>query len=1040
MEGPRKGGLNSQPHPLFPDTKSNLLRIGAWNVRTLNWTGPWNLDYDFEPRKTVFLEKELLRLDMDIVALSETRWLGSGKVKEREYTIFWCGKEDTQHHGVGFAIKNRLLQYIETPVGLSPRLMKLNMYTQKGYLTLISVYAPTMKAGEEEKDSFYRLLEEEVKKVPARNSLLVLGDFNARVGRDWEPWSNCLGKEGVGKMNSNGQRVLELCQIQQLCVTNTYFAGRLSHKTTWQHPRSRHWHQLDLVLCRRKLLKEILHTRAYRSADVDTDHSLVACRLRISLMKIHSTARPGRKRLDRDGMKDPQKVEGFLTEIGPVSKSQWDDLGTSMYELALKHFGSQTKKGNDWFDDSKLLPLIEAKRTALQRFRQVATRANHTQLRDAHSILQRETRRCANSYWLDLCGKIQYAADHGNLRVMYAGIKTAIGPTKSKSAPLQDMEGNILTDKDQQLQRWTEHYGTLYGEEPVINLEVINQLPDFPCLVELDAIPTVNELQNAIIELSNNKATGSDGIPAEMLKLLVSSDSLMLQRLHGFVISYWNCGEVPQSLKDAQFVQLYKNKGEKSDCNNYRGISLLSVFGKAVAKIVLQRLQVLGERIYPESQCGFRPNRSTVDMIFTLRQLQEKCREKRVPFYAAFVDLTKAFDTVSRTGLYTVLKKIGCPPTLLKVVQSFHNGMQARVIFNGDVSQCFPVKCGVKQGCVMAPCLFNIYFSCLLYCAFQENTLGVYLHTRFDGGLFNVRRFHARTKVFNTTITDLLFADDAAFVAHTSQDLQTLLDRFTAACTAFGLVISEKKTVVLHQPVANQSITEEPEITLNGKKLDVVERFCYLGSYVSRNADMEAELNNRIGRATSCLGQLRKRVWENRKLRLKTKITVYKACVLSVLLYGSETWPIYAKEVNRLNTFHLRNLRRILGVSWRDKVTNVEVLEQTGCDSMHTILSTRRLRWLGHVCRLENNRLPKITLYSETVCGSRSRGRPLLRFNDRIRDDLRHCGISATTVEQTCVGRMEWRRLLRNGASQSERRWREEGKSRRKQAPSAWSA
>ena len=118
-------------------------------------------------------------------------------------------------------------------------------------------------------------------------------------------------------------------------------------------------------------------------------------------------------------------------------------------------------------------------------------------------------------------------------------------------------------------------------------------------------------------------------------------------------------------MRDAKIVTLYKNKGEWSDCNNYRGISLLSIIGKVSARMVLARLQTLATRIYPELQCGFRSERSTVDMIFSVRQIQEKCREQNKPLYVAFIDLTKAFDLVSRTGLINLLEKIGCPPKLL---------------------------------------------------------------------------------------------------------------------------------------------------------------------------------------------------------------------------------------------------------------------------------------------------------------------------------------------------------------------------------------
>ena len=175
-------------------------------------------------------------------------------------------------------------------------------------------------------------------------------------------------------------------------------------------------------------------------------------------------------------------------------------------------------------------------------------------------------------------------------------------------------------------------------------------------------------------------------------------------------------------MRDAKIITLYKNKGERSDCNNYRGISLLSIVGKVYARVVLIRLQKLADRVYPESQCGFRAKRSTIDMVFSIRQLQEKCREQKMPLYVAFIDLTKAFDLVSRKGLFQILPKIGCPPKLLSIIESFHNNMKGTVQFDGNLSDSFDIRSGVKQGCVLAPTLFGIFFSMLLKHAFGKAT------------------------------------------------------------------------------------------------------------------------------------------------------------------------------------------------------------------------------------------------------------------------------------------------------------------------------
>ena len=140
-------------------------------------------------------------------------------------------------------------------------------------------------------------------------------------------------------------------------------------------------------------------------------------------------------------------------------------------------------------------------------------------------------------------------------------------------------------------------------------------------------------------------------------------------------------------------------------------------------------------------------------MIFSLHQLQEKCREQNQPLYLAFIDLTKAFNLVSRDGLFRMLPLIGCPPKLLSIVRSFHDGMMSTVQFDGDVSAEFGVKSGVKQGCILAPTLFGIFFALHLKHAFKRSTDSVYLHSRSDSCLFNISRLCAKTKTRTVTET-----------------------------------------------------------------------------------------------------------------------------------------------------------------------------------------------------------------------------------------------------------------------------------------------
>ena len=147
----------------------------------------------------------------------------------------------------------------------------------------------------------------------------------------------------------------------------------------------------------------------------------------------------------------------------------------------------------------------------------------------------------------------------------------------------------------------------------------------------------------------------------------------------------WRKEAIPQEFKDASIIHLFKRKGNPQLRDNHRGISLLSIAGKVLARVLLDRQNEHLEQagLLPESQCGFRKDRGTINMIFTARQLQEKCQEQNMDLYMTFVDLTKAFDIVSRKGLWKIMAKFGCPTKFRAMVRQFHDGMLARVQNDG---------------------------------------------------------------------------------------------------------------------------------------------------------------------------------------------------------------------------------------------------------------------------------------------------------------------------------------------------------------------
>ena len=161
-----------------------------------------------------------------------------------------------------------------------------------------------------------------------------------------------------------------------LCITNSYFKTKPQHKVSWRHPRSKHWHQLDLILVRRTAIKNVLHSRSYHSADCDTDHSLVCCKIKMQPKRFHRTKKQGNPRIDVSKMPEPGLVEQFAEALeqelsaaqsGNSATDKWEALRDTMHRTALATFGKKTSKSHDWYEakSTEMTPAIEAKRIAL---------------------------------------------------------------------------------------------------------------------------------------------------------------------------------------------------------------------------------------------------------------------------------------------------------------------------------------------------------------------------------------------------------------------------------------------------------------------------------------------------------------------------------------------------------------------------------------------------------------------------------------------------------------------------------------------------
>ena len=435
--------------------------------------------------------------------------------------------------------------------------------------------------------------------------------------------------------------------------------------------------------------------------------------------------------------------------------------------------------------------------------------------------------------------------------------------------------------------------------------------------------PSAPEITKALRKLKNGRSAGQDGIVGEYLRKAEGPVSSALLQLFTKI---WEVGKVPQEWKVGVILPLYKGKGSRTSCGNYRPITLLSVPGKVLSLIILDRITPTLLKARRPQQSGFTPGRSTADAILALRLVAEICRNYSQPLNVAYVDIKAAFDSVDRSKLWYNLASLGIPEVMISLIKDLHTDTSARVRVGNELSPAFPTTSGVKQGCVLAPALFCTVMDHIMNKC--QNTLG--------------------KKIGDHIHTDLLYADDAVLYVKDNSLWHQCLTDFQDAAGFFGLRPSWTKTKI-------QSLASGPEptsLSVGAEMVEAVKSFKYLGSVIHSDGRCTPEIRRRIGMASSTMGQL-SRVWNQQRLATRTKIRIFRSCVLSVLLYGSETWTLQREDERRLNAFSTTSQRRILGIRWYHRVSNTDVLQTTGVEPVADLVAVRKHSLFGHVRRLD---------------------------------------------------------------------------------------
>ena len=262
------------------------------------------------------------------------------------------------------------------------------------------------------------------------------------------------------------------------------------------------------------------------------------------------------------------------------------------------------------------------------------------------------------------------------------------------------------------------------------------------------------------------------------------------------------------------------------------------------------------------------------------------------------MDLEKAYDRVDRGAMWEVLGLYGVGGRLLNAVKSFYINSRACVRIGNEVSDWFPVRVGLRQGCVMSPWLFNVYMDGVVR-EVNARILGRGLELiGADGGAYE--------------LSQLLFADDTALVADSEEKLCRLVTEFGRVCERRKLRVNINKSKVM-SCVRNGNVGGM-NVKLNGEMLEEEESFEYLGACVAANGGIEMEVSHRVRKGYHSLGAM-KMVLKNRWLGMSAKRRLYEGAIVPTTVYVAETWDLRVAEKKRLNVLEMKCLRRMYGVN-----------------------------------------------------------------------------------------------------------------------------
>ena len=918
-------------------------------------------------------------LDVMLVELERMKWevvgLSASQIKESSvevlpsgHFLFNSGNETSRSNGTGFLVHKSVSPFISDYQGISDRLAVLSLQGKDNKIVFIQVYFPTSSHPDEDVDKLYDQIQNIIDTIPQRDFLFIMGDFNARVGGLHSAYPNCVGKHTIGSSNNRGERLASFCSANNLYITNTFIRERRLH--TWNHPNGRNKGQIDFILSRNKFCQNVTDASVLNTPSI-SDHRLL--RAEVKLDYIWQKPKTTVKKYNISALKNVETATSFQLELTnrflplidapPTDVEELSDaVNNHILETADKVTPSVKSPTPTWMKNDTYKAINNKK----------DVRKKHGDSSTQYKIAKAETKKLVKR---DKINQLNDDLDEiSNLppdKQFFLAMKKLKTRKRNISWGIKDKNGKMLTSREEILERWATFYEELYDDP--------NTCAPLPTNDELPIPPiTKSEIISAMNRLSSGKSPGIDSIYSEFLKAGGDTMVLILHKLFNLILE---SGQIPSTFKKALIVVLYK-KDDRSECKNYRPISLLSHVYKLFMTIIGNRITDDLYSCFPDSQAAYQPGRGTVEQIFALSQMIEKSIEFNKPLYMIFIDFTKAFDSIKLDKLWSILNKTSLNKNYINLLKSLYDGSQASIKTDLGNSRFVNIKKGVKQGDMLSAVLF-----CIALAAVMVKTEEV-CNSGFSIG--------------GRILSNLSYADDIALTNECPIKLQEFVNDLAKNANIIGLEFNLKKT----ESMSTDKLQLPLNLTIYGKPIKQVTEFVYLGHKLTSSSNHEATLKHRLGLGWAAF-QNNSTILKSKRVPISVKAKTYLIYVLPVVLYGLDCITWTKQLSNRIEIFQNHVMRFITGHRLIEKTSISTLRNKTSLPPLFDKIKSKTLKLFGHIKRSSVG-LSKLC-FEGMVQGKRSRGKPKKRWRDNI------LPWSNTqnwfSINQLALDREEWRKL-----------------------------